>query len=224
MLSFSTARQKRYKDQLTRVRVTRSILEAAPSRTARPHPAINVRAAADHSLQEPIDGDVQPDTGFEDNEMPEAADTFFSFDINAGGLPEQLLQEESSSAFDSIRAQMHAEYLESLPANLLMFKGRKEATEVSLLAAIAAHGRHCPNCGSVDHCTQGPSVSVLWVGLSYRSELAVPTWHCCACQHTFSLKPLQLGCLPATAVQGWDLTKVAFGGRPIWFDLQLLQV
>ena len=161
MLPFSTARHKRRKDQLTSVRVTRNILDAAPTRKARPHPVINIRAPATASLEEHADGEVQPDTGFEDNGWPEAGDSLFNLDINAGGLPEQLLQEESSSAFDSIRAQMHAEYLECLSANLLMFQGRKEATEVSLQAAAAAHGSHCTECGSKDLCTQGPAVSVL---------------------------------------------------------------
>lgn len=76
--------------------------------------------------------EVQPDTGFEDNGWPEAGVSLFNLDINAGGLPEQLLQEESSSAFDSIRAQVHTEHLECLPANFLMFQGRKEATEVQI--------------------------------------------------------------------------------------------
>lgn len=224
MLSFFTTRHKRTRDQLTVTRVTRSNLEAAPSRTARPHPVINIRPAADDSLGGFVDGYVQPDTGFRDDEGPEAGTAFHNFDFNAGGLPEQLLQEEAPSAFDSIRAQMHAEYWKSLPANIVMFQGRKEATKVSLLAAIAAHGSHCPRCNNMDLHTQEPAVSVLWVGASYRFELAVPRRHCCVCQHSFSLKPLQLGCLPATAVQGWDLTKVVFGGRPMWFDLQLLQV
>ena len=119
---------------------------------------------------------------------------------------------------------MHAQYWESLTANLLVFEGRKEVSKASLVAAIAGHGSHCPKCASTDIRTHGPAVTVLWVGISLRFELAVPRRKCCVCQHEFSLKPLQLGCLPATAVQGWDLTKVVFGGRPMWFELQLLQV
>ena len=77
---------------------------------------------------EAVNGDVQPDTGFEDNEGPETGDALHAFDLNAEGLPEQLLQEEATSAFASIRPQMHAEYWENLPANILMFQGRKQAT------------------------------------------------------------------------------------------------
>lgn len=60
MIPFSTARQKRRKDQLIRVTVTRSILVATPIRTAQPHPVINVRETADDDLEEPADGGVQP--------------------------------------------------------------------------------------------------------------------------------------------------------------------
>ena len=61
MLPFSVS-ERRNEDQLTRTRVTTSVLEAAPSRTVRPPPVVNVRARADDGMGEAVDGDVQPDT------------------------------------------------------------------------------------------------------------------------------------------------------------------
>lgn len=221
MLFSCTSRQGRKRHQLTKTRTTRSVLDAAPSRIARPHPVVAIR---DDSLGDPLHEVWEQDTGFEDNKDAEAGDAFRDFDFITGGPAEQLFEEETPTAFDGIRAQMHAEFWRCLPANSMMFQGRKEAAEISLQTAIAAHCSQCPRCNSTDCQTQGPAVTVLWVGSSYRFELAVPRSRCCTCQFDFSLNPLQLGCLPATAVQGWDLTKVAFGGRPVWFDLQLLQV
>ena len=96
--------------------------------------------------------------------------------------------------------------------------------ECSLIAAIGTHLSRCPCCGSNEVCAQGPPVTVVWVGQTYRFELPVPICHCSLCRSIFSVMPLELNCLPATEVQSWDLTKAVYGSRPIWFDMDLLQV
>ena len=119
---------------------------------------------------------------------------------------------------------MHAHYFECLAANRRIQLNRKQETESSLLTVIIAALSQCPCCGSDEVCAQGPSVIVVWVRLAYRFELLVPTYHCSLCQHTFSVRPLQVSCMPARAVHSWDLTKAAYGSRTISFDMDLIHV
>ena len=166
---------------------------------------------------EPMD---LPDMG-----TPQADQPFTTFSFSPLGLLGELAQDEQPDlAFDSVRPEMHAYHLESLAANRSIQLDRKRDMESSLLTAITAALSQCPCCSSDETCAQGPSVKVVWVGLAYRFELLVPICHCSLCQHTFSVRPLQVSCMPATAVHSWDLTKAACGSRPMCFDMDLLQV
>ena len=210
------AESKRRLDKLTSVRVTRTVAKPADIAAPRPHPDI----ANPHQWQ---DHGVEPDD-VQDMGTPLAEQHFNTLSFSPMGVPEELaLDEQPDSAFDFVRPDMHALYLESLAANRGMRMERKHKMESSLRAAIAALGSQCPCCGSNEVCAQGQVVTVVWVGLAYRFELPVPMWYCGLCQQTFTVRPLQISCMPATPVHSWDLRKAAYGSRPIWFDMDLIQ-
>ena len=106
-------------------------------------------------------------------------DAFTSFSSNAGESAQG--EEDSSSAFDSFRPQLHVEYLEHLASNRAMQQQRQAALECSLQNAIGAANSECPRCGSVEQSAEGRTVTVLWVGLVYRFKLAAPILHCSCC-------------------------------------------
>ena len=119
---------------------------------------------------------MQDDDVPQDYDMPDA---FTSFSSNAGESAQG--EEDSSSAFDSFRPQLHVEYLEHLASNRAMQQQRKAALECSLQNAIGAVNSECPRCGSVEQSAEGRTVTVLWVGLVYRFKLAAPILHCSCC-------------------------------------------
>ena len=209
---------KRRLDLLTGARVSRTVSKPADASAPRPHPVIT------DPLQWQDHGDgMEPN--IQEMGTPVAEQQGNTFSFSPVGLPEQFAREEQlDSAFDLVRPEMHAQYLACLAANRKMCAERKQQMECSLIAAIAAHLSHCPSCGSNEVCAQGLPVTVVWVGLAYRFELSVPISQCSLCESVFSVNPLQLNCMPATAVQSWDLRKAVYGSRPIWFDMDLLQV
>ena len=214
-----SAEFKRRLDKLTSVRVSRTVSKPDNIAAPRPHPVI----AHPHEWQDYGDG-VEPND-VQDMGTPLAEQHFNSFSFSPMGVPEELARDEQpDSAFDFVRPEMHAQYIECLAANRVMRMERKQQMESSLRTAIAALGSTCPCCGSNELRAQGPGVTVIWVGLTYRFELPVPISYCSLCQHTFTVRPLQISCMPATAVHSWDLTKAAYGTRPIWFDMDLIQV
>jgi hypothetical protein len=212
------AEYKRRLDTLTSVRFSRSVSKPAEISAPRPNPVI----ANPHEWQDYGDG-MDPNNQ-EDMGTPLAEQQLNTFSFSPILLEEAARDEQPDSAFDSVRPQMHAMYLSCLAANRVVCMERKQQMEESLLTAIAAFVSQCPSCNSNDVCAQGPPVTVVWVGLAYRFELQVPICHCSLCQHTFSVRPFQVNCMPATAVHSWDLTKAPYGSRAIWFDMDLLQV
>ena len=128
---------------------------------------------------------MQDDDVSYEYDMPDAFTTFSS---NAGVSAQG--EKDSSSAFDSLRPQLHAEYLEHLASNRVMQQQRKAVLECSLQSAIAAATSECPRCGSVEQSAEGRTVTVLWVGLVYRFKLAAPILRCSCCEHSFGVKPL----------------------------------
>lgn len=82
----------------------------------------------------------------------------------------------------------------------------------------------CPHCSAngEDSRTAIGDMQVLVVSLDQRFLLQVPRYKCSQCRIEYSLKPTQLGCLPATPVEAWDLC--AAGPQQVtWVDMQLAQ-
>lgn len=81
----------------------------------------------------------------------------------------------------------------------------------------------CPSCGNKDNHHLHTAAKVLVVSITQRFQLRVPRFQCVNCGLEYSIKPTQLGCLPCTPVEGWDL--VAAGDSQVtWVDLQLAQL
>ena len=76
-------------------------------------------------------------------------------------------------------------------AKKVMCMKRKQQMESIPRTTIAALGSRCPRCGSNEVRAQGPEVTMVWVGLTYRFELPMPISYCSLCQHTFTMKLLQ---------------------------------
>lgn len=167
---------------MTSVRITRTVSRPAESPPHRTHPVISNQQNRDDDWQDYGD-DMEP-MDLPDMGTPQADQPFTTFSFSPPGLLGELARDEQpDSAFDSVRPEMHAYHLESLAANRSIRLDRKRDMESSLLTAITAALSQCPCCGSDETCAQGPSVTVVWVGLAYRFELLVPICHCSLCQH-----------------------------------------
>ena len=185
------AEHKSFLDQSTHVRVSRIVAKPADSPAPESHPVITKRQSKDSEW--PYNGDGMEPDNLPDMGMPQANQPSSTISFSPVGLTRELPQDaQPESAFDSVRHEMHAQYLKCLAAN-------RRSQLNSLLTAIAAAIGQCPCCGSNEVCTQGPPVTVVWVGLGYRLELLVPICYCIQCQHTFSVRPLQVSCMPANS-------------------------
>lgn len=85
----------------------------------------------------------------------------------------------------------------------------------------------CPHCQSSEppfQHTTSDQQQVLVVGVQQRCIILIPRRICGFCNLQFTIKPTQLGCLPATPVEAWDLFKANPTEPVTWIDLQLLQI
>jgi hypothetical protein len=147
----------------------------------------------------------------------------FTTAFRSGTADSSLDEPEDSAAFDAIRSDLRDRFVEGFCTNKAITETRKNLLERTLLEIVGTHNHQCSLCLSSE-VQQSRTVTVLWVGSAYRFEIEVPVWHCIACQECFTINPVEASCMPATAVQGWDLTKVPANGRALWFDLALVQV
>ena len=83
----------------------------------------------------------------------------------------------------------------------------------------------CPHCATTgeNKRTVMDSMPVHVVSVEQRFLLHVPRYQCKQCEKEYSLRPTQLGCLPATPIEAWDLC--AAGAKQVtWIDMQLVQL
>lgn len=122
------------------------------------------------------------------------------------------------------RETLYSHYVANLVSNTELIIARKDAIQAGVQAAIAAAASSCPCCHRSHQLTQQATQRILWVGSSFRFDVEVPVQLCHGCGTQNSPRPLDAGCMPATAVHSWDVSKAPYGSRPIWFDLSLVKV
>ena len=124
-----------------------------------------------------------------------------------------------------VRRALLDEYLICSPQNKLRMERSKEAVRLEAVAAIAEACAECRHCGRADGLhPRDEDAHVLWVGSSYTFELPVPICFCEHCKGETAAQPLEVGCFPSTPSRAWDLCSAPRHERPLWFDLEMLEV
>jgi hypothetical protein len=145
--------------------------------------------------------------------------------VHPAPAPSTSLDADEGLRWDRERSNLQTQYISNLVANSQFIRQQSDALQSAVSARIAAAAQECPNC-----CTSRAAlslrrtVSVLWVGISFRFTLDVPINVCQGCCQQTTVYPLQVGCFPGTPVYHQDLTTTPAGVQPIWFDLTLLKV
>ena len=116
------------------------------------------------------------------------------------------------------------EYLMCLPENDLRAERLKAAVRSEAVAAIAEACAQCRHCGRADGLHQVRDAHVLYVHSSYTFELPVPICFCQHCSGETAAHPLEAGCFPSTPSHAWDVCSAPSCARPLWFDLEMLEV
>ena len=79
--------------------------------------------------------------------MPQVEQLHTTFSSSPVGFTEERAGEKQpDSAFDSVRPEMHAQYLECWAANRMIQLNRKQEIQCSLSTAIAAASSQPPCC------------------------------------------------------------------------------
>ena len=166
-------------------------------------------------------------------ELGTHADWQSSVELERGSLSADRVPETSSGnpqaegqRWDSLRRTLQEEYVCSLVQNTELLQMRKDSLRSTVEAAVRTAAQECPSCPDADGqmLSNVRTVSVLWVGSTFRFELQVPISVCHHCSQHFGVVPLRAGCFPSTPVYSWDLTRTPNDVRPIWFDLSLIKV
>lgn len=164
-----------------------------------------------NSRQEPID-QLQPD-----GPAPHTAAWVGSRAIPGAGA------QRAAELRGQQRQLLRANYFSTWEAREAVASSLTDAVQQVYVDAIDKALQTCPQCGATGRCrSAGWSRRVIVVSIERRTPLDVPAAACKACGHQYSVLPLELGCLPATAVTGWDLLKAGGEQQVVWYSLALL--
>jgi len=129
--------------------------------------------------------------------------------------------------WDNVRDAMFSKFVSTSSVRAAIVKGRRDTLYTEIQENIIKHSKQCPTCGFVGK--EGNSLlktaktlrqqQVLWIGVSYRFIVTVPVRVCPACDSPYSCCPLDVGSLPGSPEEAWNIVRCKEDHIPIWFDL-----
>ena len=181
-----------------------------------------------------LDGEPHLANDDDDDDAPqEADDHHFQIDdsLEEGVVRSEDLtqsreaqQRDRDQQWQEKREVLYEQYVAGLVSNIDLVSAMKDAIQSGVQAAVTAAASSCPSCFQSHQLTQQAIQPILWLGANFRFDLEVPFQMCLGCGIRYSPKPLEAGCMPATPVHSWDVSKAPHGSRLIWFDLSLVKV
>ena len=129
--------------------------------------------------------------------------------------------------WENVRKEMFDKLLSTSQARNEQLQGRRDSLHREIQENINKHSVLCPTCGAREDpftCTVAKHQrQVLWVGVGYRFIVSVPVRVCGLCDARFSCCPLDVGCLPGSPEEAWNVASCKDEHVPIWFDLDLIR-
>ena len=183
--------------------------------------ASSVRKAPCRNAQHPRPENVENNsTQIDTDELEEFACNTYDHPIEDVESEEE---EEDESRWDTVRPELLKTFLASKADRDADSEHREKLLKENVQANVNWVASTCPSCGNI-HGGLRKDQDVMWVGMTYRFPIKVPSTTCRDCKHKFSVSPLAVNCFPGSAGEAWDIRKVSSRKDhiPLWFNMELL--
>ena len=138
-----------------------------------------------------------------------------------------------NDTWDRIRDELFSRFLSNSHIRAQRQSQQYDAACLEVQSEIDRLSAVCPTCGfrriharteeDRVHITLRAPQRVLYVGVTHRFVVEVPVRLCGACGCAFSCCPLDLDCLPGSAIEAWNIVGCKKDHTPIWFSMGLVK-